>query len=187
MTAVPFRTSPAHAAPPVRNTVHVSHPKELEEGLLSNKPPFVRTALLFGILLPPFALLLAMYLAWNRGFGPVDLACWSACTSSPASITIGHRYFSHKSFDASKPMIFLLGFCGSMQGPIFWWVRPHATTSTATGPRPHSRTLRDHGRFRGFWHAHMGWLFRPSTDPVDKYIRDEASRCSAGSTATSSS
>ena len=154
-------------------------PRELEEGLSSNKPPFVRTALLFGILLPPFALLLAMYLAWNRGFGPVDLCLLVGMyLITGFGITIGfHRYFSHKSFDASKPMIFLLGFCGSMamQGPIFWWVATHRCHHKHSDQDldPHSPYAPgDHGRFRGFWHAHMGWLFRPSTDPVDKYIRD---------------
>ena len=84
----------------------------IETEISSNKPPFVRFSLLMGILIPPFALVLAMYLAWNRGFGPLDLILLVGMyLVTGFGITIGfHRYFSHKSFDAPKPVIFLLGF-----------------------------------------------------------------------------
>ncbi|MDG2031561.1 MAG: fatty acid desaturase [Phycisphaerales bacterium] len=151
----------------------------IETEISSNKPPFVRFSLLMGILIPPFALVLAMYLAWNRGFGPLDLILLVGMyLVTGFGITIGfHRYFSHKSFDAPKPVIFLLGFCGSMamQGPIFWWVATHRCHHQHSDQDldPHSPYAPgDHGWLRGFWHAHMGWLFSPSTEPVNKYVPD---------------
>ena len=159
--------------------MHGTPTADLENEISSNKPPFVRWVLLLGILLPPACLVLAMVLAWQRGFSGVDLALLVGMyLSTGYGITIGfHRYFAHKSFDAPKPVVFMLGLLGSMamQGPIFWWVATHRCHHQHSDEDldPHSPYAPgDHGMFRGFWHAHMGWLFRPSTDPVDRYVPD---------------
>lgn len=151
----------------------------IENEIASNKPPFVRFTLLLGILIPPVALLVAMYLSWNRGFGVVDLCLLVGMyLLTGFGITIGfHRYFSHKSFDAPRPVVFILGLCGSMamQGPIFWWVATHRCHHQHSDHDldPHSPYAPGgHGWLRGFWHAHMGWLFKPSTEPVERYVPD---------------
>ena len=38
-----------------------------------------------------------------------------------------HRYFTHRSFDASEPVKVFLGVAGSMaaQGPVIFWVANH--------------------------------------------------------------
>jgi stearoyl-CoA desaturase (delta-9 desaturase) len=153
--------------------------KPLDDDLSSENPPFVHWMLLAGIILPILGAVAAMVLAWNSFFGPLDLillvVMYLICGFG---ITIGfHRYFSHKSFNAPRWMVFLLGFSGSMamQGPMFWWVathRAHHKHSDQEGD-PHSPHAHEgHGFFKGFWHAHMGWLFNSKTEPVNQYISD---------------
>lgn len=77
-------------------------------------------------------------------------------------ITVGyHRYFTHESFRASRPVAFLLAFFGGLagQGTASWWTyrhRMHHRYTDRVGD-PHSP------RVEGFFHAHIGWLFRRST------------------------
>jgi len=71
-------------------------------------------------------------------------------------ITMGyHRYFSHRSFDASYPVhvaLMIMG-TGAFQGSVLWWSRDH---------RAHHRysdTEKDpYGVDKGFFWAHIGWL-----------------------------
>ena len=151
----------------------------IETQISSNKPPFVRGILLLGILIPPIALIAAMVIAWNRGFYLTDLFLLIGMyLFTGYGITIGfHRYFSHKSFEAPRPVVFILAVLGSMamQGPIFWWVATHRCHHQHSDHDldPHSPYAPgDHGMIRGFMHAHMGWLFRPRTEPVDRYVPD---------------
>lgn len=78
-----------------------------------------------------------------------------------------HRYFSHRSFQAKPWFAFLLAFFGTIagQGPVAYWIgnhRDHHHNSDKEGD-PHSPHLDQNGnklgRIRGFWHAHIGWLF----------------------------
>ena len=67
-----------------------------------------------------------------------------------------HRYFTHRSFETSRPVKWALGILGSMalQGPLTWWVcihRQHHFFADKEGD-PHSPK-------DGFLHAHFGWLF----------------------------
>jgi stearoyl-CoA desaturase (delta-9 desaturase) len=76
-----------------------------------------------------------------------------------------HRYFSHRSFEATPLLTIALGITGSMmfQGPIVYWVvlhRRHHEYSDEPGD-PHSpRPLGSGwwGRVKGLWHAHVGWM-----------------------------
>ncbi len=77
-------------------------------------------------------------------------------------ITVGyHRYFTHESFQTSRPVAFLLALFGGLagQGTASWWVYRHRTHHRYTDRvgDPHSP------RIDGFYHAHIGWLFRRST------------------------
>lgn len=88
------------------------------------------------------------------------------------SITLGfggtvgfHRYFAHRSFEASSLLRCMMAVCGSMsaQGPPMAWVcthRRHHECSDVVGD-PHSPNLLGNqlkGRIAGLWHAHCGWL-----------------------------
>jgi len=72
-------------------------------------------------------------------------------------ITVGvHRLWSHRSYDASFPVRLFLMLCNSIanQGSIFHWARDHRVHHkySETEADPHDAT-------RGFFFAHMGWLF----------------------------
>jgi stearoyl-CoA desaturase (delta-9 desaturase) len=90
-----------------------------------------------------------------------------------------HRYFSHRSFDASEPVKLFLGGAGSMaaQGPIVFWVANHRihhayadTDRDPHSPRPQGGGLT--GRLKGLWHGHVGWLFRVNKTDWSRHTRD---------------
>jgi len=74
-----------------------------------------------------------------------------------AGITIGyHRLFSHQTFKAVAPVrFFLLLFgAGAFEGSVLEWSTDHRNHHrySDTDRDPYSIT-------KGFWHAHIGWLF----------------------------
>ena len=72
-------------------------------------------------------------------------------------ITVGvHRLWSHRSYEAAYPVRLFLMLCNSIanQGSIFHWARDHRVH------HKFSETHADpHNAMRGFFFAHMGWLF----------------------------
>lgn len=95
-------------------------------------------------------------------------------------ITIGfHRLFTHRSFEAKRPLKIALAVLGSMamQGSVIGWVadhrRHHRFVETEKDPhsptRPPDQRL---GRLRGLWHAHMGWFFEGLSTPRDRFAPD---------------
>jgi len=68
-----------------------------------------------------------------------------------------HRYFSHRTYKTSRMgqfMIAMLAQSSAQRGPI-WWAAVHRNH------HKHSDTELDHHspRHKGFWYAHMGWIF----------------------------
>jgi stearoyl-CoA desaturase (Delta-9 desaturase) len=124
---------------------------------------------LVAVVVPPLGLFSAMGLLWGVAFRWVDvvllLSLYVVCAFGT---TIGfHRYFTHRGFEARTPLkaaLAILG-CMTMQGPLTQWVtdhRKHHALSDQPGD-PHSPHV-GHGdgawgAFRGFLHAHVGWLF----------------------------
>jgi len=95
-------------------------------------------------------------------------------------ITVGyHRLFTHRSFEASRPLKIVLAILGSMafQGSLIGWVadhRRHHRYADRPGD-PHSPLWvgSDAVRgWRGFWHAHIGWTFRGETTTRTQYASD---------------
>jgi stearoyl-CoA desaturase (delta-9 desaturase) len=82
-------------------------------------------------------------------------------------VTIGyHRLFTHRSFKTVPIIQWLLAVSGSMavEGPVAEWVAHHRIhhAHTDVAGDPHSPLLSGPGAIgalKGFWHAHMGWLF----------------------------
>ena len=67
-----------------------------------------------------------------------------------------HRYFSHRSYDTSRPFQFVLGLLGAtsaQKGPI-WWAAHHRHH------HKHSDTEQDihPPGIYGLWWAHVGWV-----------------------------
>jgi stearoyl-CoA desaturase (delta-9 desaturase) len=91
-----------------------------------------------------------------------------------------HRYFSHGSFQTSRPVRLVLLVLGSMaaQGPVLYWAanhRRHHSHSDEPGD-PHSphvgRGGGPLGALRALWHAHMGWVFEHEIAEPGRYIPD---------------
>ena len=99
-----------------------------------------------------------------------------------AGITVGyHRYFTHGSFKAKRPVKIALGIMGSLaiQGSINQWVadhRKHHKFSDEIGD-PHSPWRFGTSRkavAKGLLFAHMGWLFSEEQATVQQYAPDIA-------------
>jgi stearoyl-CoA desaturase (delta-9 desaturase) len=95
-------------------------------------------------------------------------------------VTIGfHRLFTHRSFEARRPLKVALAVLGSMsfQGSLIGWVadhRRHHRYSDRPGD-PHSPVWRAGDRltgWRGFWHAHVTWVFSNPSTPRAEFAPD---------------
>ncbi len=95
-------------------------------------------------------------------------------------ITVGfHRYFTHGSFRAKRPLRIALGIMGSLavEGPLIRWVadhRKHHKYSDQEGD-PHSPWAYGDsvgGLTKGLYHAHLGWLFDEEQTPQRQYAPD---------------
>lgn len=93
-----------------------------------------------------------------------------------------HRLFTHRSFEAPRVVRVTLAILGSMafQGPVIWWAathrRHHRFSDTKDDPHsPHLHGGGAKGFFKGLFHAHLGWLFVPSSTRSpgrDRYAKD---------------
>lgn len=82
-----------------------------------------------GVLLPLIALIAAIPLLWGHGLDWVDVGLALVFyLISGLGVTIGfHRYFTHGSFKANRPLRAALAIAGSLsvQGSIITWVADH--------------------------------------------------------------
>jgi stearoyl-CoA desaturase (delta-9 desaturase) len=141
----------------------------------------VRLATLAVILLPMAGLAAAAAFLWGWGFSWVDLGLLLGMYLLTAlGITVGfHRLFVHRSFETSIVVEFVLAVLGCMavQAPLFKWVavhrRHHQHSDEPGDPHsPHHQGRGVLGWLRGYWHAHIGWLFKPDPPDLDHYIKD---------------
>ena len=120
----------------------------------------------------------------HLGLGPAlarrrHRAASSTCITG-FGITVGfHRYFTHGSFRAKRPLRIALGIMGSLavEGPLIRWVadhRKHHKYSDQDGD-PHSPWAYGDsvgGLTKGLYHAHLGWLFDEEQTPQRQYAPD---------------
>ncbi len=145
-----------------------------------------RVATLLVVTLPFLGLIAAIVKTWGWGVTATELALFFGMyLISGLGITVGyHRLFTHRAFETSRPIRFLLAVFGStaIQGPVNRWAaihRQHHEYSDHTND-PHSPHL--HGKgvravLAGAWHAHMGWMFKADPVHMDRYVQDlEADR-----------
>ncbi|MEU6857595.1 acyl-CoA desaturase [Glycomyces sp. NPDC046736] len=135
------------------------------------------------LLIPMAALVAAIPFAWATG-----LLGWTDAIlavlffyATGHGVTIGlHRLLTHGSFRAARPLKITLAILGSMsvQGPVIGWVadhRRHHAFADKEGD-PHSPWLFGTSPWalaRGFWHAHMGWMFQPhNTTNAERFAPD---------------
>ncbi|MFJ9028923.1 acyl-CoA desaturase [Streptomyces sp. NPDC102274] len=147
-----------------------------------SKGSIEQIALLLFILVPFVALLAAVPLAWAwGGVSWLDLGLMVAMYYIGChGITIGfHRYFTHGSFKAKRPLRIVLAVAGSLavEGPLVRWVadhRKHHKYSDAEGD-PHSPWRFGESLpalMKGLWWAHIGWLFDEEQTPQHTYAPD---------------
>ncbi|HEY7594475.1 MAG TPA: acyl-CoA desaturase [Actinophytocola sp.] len=133
------------------------------------------------VLIPFAALIAAVPIAWGWGLGWADLVlAASFYVVSCLGVTVGyHRYFTHRAFKARRGLRIALAVAGGLaaQGPVIGWVadhRRHHAFSDREGD-PHSPWLFGGGPIalaKGFWHAHMGWLFERVSTNAERFAPD---------------
>ena len=155
-----------------------------ELALSTDNEPYSRGArigTIFAVVLPLAGFAFAMVSLWGWGFGWVDFGLLVGMYALTAlGITVGfHRYFTHKSFETNAVVRFILAALGSMavQGSVLRWVaqhrRHHQHSDTPADPHsPHHHGRGVLGIVRGFWHAHIGWAFKPDVTGLDRYVTD---------------
>jgi stearoyl-CoA desaturase (delta-9 desaturase) len=140
-----------------------------------------RFSVYFFVFVPFLALVLAVPLAWGWGVTWLDISLMATFyLVSVLGVTIGyHRYFTHGAFKAKRQLRAALAIAGSLalQGPVIDWVtdhRRHHAFSDREGD-PHSPWLYGTSPLalaRGFWHSHMGWLFKRDLSNPARFAPD---------------
>jgi len=134
-----------------------------------------------GVLVPFLGLIVAIYGLWGWGVTWLELALLLVMyTAAGLGVTVGyHRLFAHRSFEAVRPVKFLLAVLGSMavQGPVLRWVaihrRHHQHSDQPDDPHsPHHYGGGVRGILAGFWHAHVGWIFKADYPKLSRYVQD---------------
>jgi stearoyl-CoA desaturase (delta-9 desaturase) len=116
-----------------------------------------RMLMLFYVLGPLIALVVAIVRLWNRWVTPTDLALLiSLYYLTGFGVTVGyHRLLTHRSFEAHPIVRFVFLALGSMatQGSAVRWASIHIQhhAQADKDDDPHSPTS-------GLLHAHLGWL-----------------------------
>ncbi|TDV45439.1 acyl-CoA desaturase [Actinophytocola oryzae] len=153
-------------------------PKPITVGSRNN---YVQLGVYVFIFVPFAALIAAVPLAWGWGLTWTDVILAVVMFEITGhGVTIGyHRFFTHGSFKAKRPLKIALAVAGSMavQGPPIIWVadhRRHHAYSDKEGD-PHSPWLFGTGPVaiaKGFWHSHMGWLFDRDITNKERFAPD---------------
>ena len=153
-------------------------PKPITVGRRTNLDQFL---IYFFSAVPLLALAAAVPFAWGWGLGWTDvIIAASFYIVSGLGITAGfHRLFTHASYRARRGLKIGLAVAGQMalQGPVIDWVadhRRHHAFSDRKGD-PHSPWLYGTSAValaKGFWHAHMGWIFERDMTNKQRFTPD---------------
>jgi stearoyl-CoA desaturase (delta-9 desaturase) len=122
------------------------------------------------VIVPFLATLLAIRLLWERAVHWPDLALLLGMYTLVApGMTVGyHRMLTHRSFQPHpvvKFVLLVLGAMGVEAPPIEW---------AATHIKHHAQSDREgdpHSPMEGFFHAHVGWLFKGDFPDPKVYCR----------------
>ncbi len=127
-----------------------------------------KAANLGAVVIPFVATIAATVLLWDSLVSPADLGIAMVMYLLTAiGVTVGfHRLLTHRAFQTSKPVEYVLAALGSMalQGPVISWVADHRKHHAHTDEEgdPHSPHVGHgdgvRGVLAGLWHAHSGWL-----------------------------
>ncbi|SEL20954.1 stearoyl-CoA desaturase (delta-9 desaturase) [Blastococcus sp. DSM 46786] len=133
------------------------------------------------VVVPFLALAAVVPAVWGWGLSWLDVGlAVGFYFATLLGVTVGyHRYFTHGSFKAKRPLRLALAVAGSMaiQGPVVQWVadhRRHHAFSDREGD-PHSPWRYGTGAgalLKGMFHAHLGWLFERRKTNAERYAPD---------------
>lgn len=130
---------------------------------------------------PFLAVVAAVPVAWGWGLSWTDVALAVAFYALTClGITVGfHRYFTHGAFKARRGLRIALAIAGSMalEGPVIGWVadhrRHHAYSDREGDPHSPWRFGDSAGALaKGFWFAHIGWMFERDTTNPKRFAPD---------------
>jgi stearoyl-CoA desaturase (delta-9 desaturase) len=156
---------------------------DLPKGTMGDeRKGWIEQAALVAFITVPFAaILLAIPVAWGGWLGWSDVVLSLVFYAVAGhGITVGfHRYLTHGSFKAKRPLRIALATAGSLaiEGPAIRWVadhRKHHKFSDKEGD-PHSPWRYGDSvpaLIKGLWHAHMGWLFDVEQTSQRQYAPD---------------
>ena len=174
--SAPARTRPL--APPRVAAPHAGLPANA----IGRRKSVLEIVTLYVIVIVPFLALAAVVPAvWGWGLSWLDVGLavgFYAVTL--LGVTVGyHRYFTHGSFKAKRPLRLALAVAGSMaiQGPVVQWVadhrRHHAFSDRDGDPHSPWRYGTDaRALLKGMFHAHLGWLFERRKTNMARYAPD---------------
>ncbi len=130
-----------------------------------------KIVMLVVVVLPFLATLFAIELLWQRAVNWTDIALLIAfIVMAGLGVTIGyHRMLTHRSFQPNPVVKFIFLAFGSMavEGPALEWAATHI--------KHHAYSDREgdpHSPVEGFWHAHMGWMFKTTDADPNVYCRN---------------
>ncbi len=130
-----------------------------------------KIVMLVVVVLPFLATLFAIWLLWQRAVNWTDIALLIAFNVlAGLGVTVGyHRMLTHRSFQPNPVVKFIFLVFGSMavEGPALQWAAIHI--------KHHAHSDREgdpHSPLEGFWHAHMGWMFKTTDADPNVYCRN---------------
>jgi stearoyl-CoA desaturase (Delta-9 desaturase) len=111
--------------------------------------------------------LLSVGLGW-----PEAVTCVALYVLTGLSITAGyHRLFAHKTYQAAWPvrLFFLIFGAGALQNSVLNWAGDHRVHHAHVDEERDPYNIQ-----KGFWWAHMGWIFFDNEPPPPSVVRDLA-------------
>jgi stearoyl-CoA desaturase (delta-9 desaturase) len=129
-----------------------------------------KAVVLVAVVAPLIATVFAIYQLWNRAVNLSDVVLM-AVMYSLIILGIGagfHRMLTHRSFQPHPVVKFILLVLGSMslEGPAIQWAATHV--------KHHGHSDREgdpHSPVEGFFHAHIGWMFKDRMADPKVYAR----------------
>ena len=129
-----------------------------------------KSILLTAVIGPFIATIYAISSLWNQAVSWSDLLLLLCMyTLITFGVTVGfHRMLTHRSFNPHPVVKFLLLVFGSMslEGPAIEWASTHI--------KHHAQSDREgdpHSPVEGFFHSHLGWLFKDRMADPNVYAR----------------
>lgn len=129
-----------------------------------------KSIVLLAVVGPLVATIYAIATLWQKAINATDLTLLLVMYSLVAlGVTVGfHRMLTHRSFAAHPVVKFIFLVLGSMalEGPALEWAATHI--------KHHSYSDKEgdpHSPVEGFFHAHIGWLFKDRMADPNQYAK----------------